>query len=586
MANFSAAISHAFETLTGRNRRPFAVLLLVLILPAACASSDLEQPPMPHPGEQAHVRATLTGTYLSARHAQVEHDMVNATRFFTTALGMDRDAPGLLRRTFVVMIAEGRMEEAILLAHDVIEKNPESPIAGLVLIIDDLKSNHLQQARDRVSGLPSGGLNAIMGPLFGAWTAIGLGETPKQALEFLAPLAKDGSQPLYNLHAGLIHDLSGDAKTAESSYLKNVGSNGAASLRLVQLLGNLYERHDENDKAEAFYGNHAAHSQQSPVAAPALNRLATGVIPQPLVATIGDGVAEALFGVASSLIQQNAAETALVFSRMALYLKPDFPVMQILLGSILERNNRPVDANRVYENINPDSPYATPARLRYAENLDELGQADEAIALLRAIASEYATNADPMVRLGDLLRRHERFEEAVEAYDTAIKRLGELGPQHWALLYSRGIVLERSGNWAGAEADLLKALEFEPEQPYVLNYLGYSWVDQGINLVRGKGMIRKAVELRPRDGYIVDSLGWAHYRLGEYEESVKEMERATGLRPEDPVINDHLGDAYWRVGRKTEARFQWQRVLTLDPDDDEVRARAEDKLKNGLPEKD
>jgi len=586
MANFSAVISHVFETLTGQNRRPLAVLLLVLMLPAACASSDVEQPAIPVPGDQALLRATLTGTYLSARHAQVEQDMANATHFFTTALGMDREAPGLLRRTFVILIAEGRMEEATLLAHDVIEKNPGSPIASLMLVIDDLKSNNLQQARDRISNLSEGGLNAVMGPLFSAWTAIGLGEQPKQALAFLAPLAKDGSQPLYNLHAGLIHDLSGDAESAENTYLKNVGSDGAASLRLVQLLGNLYERHGQKAKAEALYGNHAARSQQSPVAAPALKRLAAGIIPPPMIASVGDGVAEALFGVASSLIQQNAAETALVFSRMALYLKPDFPVMQILLGSILERNNRPNDANLVYQDVSPNSPYAQTARLRYAENLDELGQTDEAVNMLRAIAAENAADAEPMIRLGDLLRRHERFETAVDAYDAAIKRIGDLSPKHWSLLYSRGIVLERSGSWARAEADLLKALEFEPDQPYVLNYLGYSWVDQGINLDRGKQMISKAVDLRPRDGYIIDSLGWAHYRLGEYEESVKEMERATGLRPEDPVINDHLGDAYWRVGRKNEARFQWQRVLTLGTDDDDVRTRAEDKLKNGLPEKD
>jgi len=585
MANFLAAISLAFETLTGRNRRPFAVLLLLLILPAACASSDLERPAVPLSGEQSPSQATLTGTYLSARHAQVEQDMANATRFFTTALGMDPDAPGLLRRTFVVLIAEGRMEEAALLARDVIKKNPHSPIASLMLVIDDLKGNRLQQARDKTSNLSEGGLNAVMGPLFGAWTAIGLGETPEQALELLAPLAKDGSQPLYNLHAGLIRDLSGDSKTAERSYLKNVGSDGGASLRLVQLLGNLYERHGERAKAESLYGNHAAQSQQSPIAAPALKRLTAGIIPPPLVATINDGVAEALFGVASSLVQQNAAETALILSRMALYLKPDFPVMQILLGSILERDNRLIDANRIYQDINPDSPYSATARLRYAENLDELNQTDAAVRLLNAIAAENATDAGPMVRLGDLLRRHERFKEAVDAYDKAIKRIGTLNPQHWSLLYSRGIVLERSGDWVRAEADLLKALEFEPNQPYVLNYLGYSWVDQGINLDRGKEMIRKAVDLRPRDGYIIDSLGWAHYKLGEYEKSVKEMERATGLRPEDPVINDHLGDVYWRVGRKNEARFQWQRVLTLGTDDDEVRARAEDKLKNGLPEK-
>ncbi len=584
MANFSAALSLAIDTLTGTIRRPVGVLLLVLFLPAACASSDVESPALDATAVSAPAPDTLSGIYLSARHAQAEQDMANATRFFTTALGIDPEAPGLLRRTFVILIAEGRMAEASQMAGQVLEKDPNSPIAGLMMVVDDLKNNRLQQAREKISSLPEGGLNTIMAPLFGAWTAIGLGETPQQALEILAPLNKKGSQPLYNLHAGLINDLAGDRAAAESAFLKNVGLNGGPSLRLVQLLGNLYERQADKAKAETLYGDHGAHNPQSPIAAPALARLAGGQIPPPMIATIDDGVAEALFGVASSLIQQNAGETALIFGRMALYLKPDFPVMQILLGSILERNNRLADANRVYHDINPASPYAATARLRYSDNLDALDQTDDAIKLLGDIAGENPALADPLIRLGDLLRRHERFDEAVEAYDSAANRIGELTAAHWSLLYSRGIVLERSGQWDRAEADLLKALEYEPEQPYVLNYLGYSWVDQGINLDRGKEMIRKAVNLRPRDGYIIDSLGWAHYRLGEYGESVKEMERAVGLRPEDPVINDHLGDAYWRVGRKNEARFQWQRVLTLGTDDEAVRSRAEDKLKNGLPE--
>jgi len=151
-------------------------------------------------------------------------------------------------------------------------------------------------------------------------------------------------------------------------------------------------------------------------------------------------------------------------------------------------------------------------------------------------------------------------------------------------LYARGISLEQTKQWPRAEADFLKALEFRPDQPYVLNYLGYSWVDQGLNLDKARGMIKKAVSLRPNDGYIVDSLGWAHYRLGEYADAVRELERAAELRPEDPVINDHLGDAYWRVGRQTEARFQWLRALGLEPKPG-LAAILKEKIKSGLKAK-
>ena len=155
-------------------------------------------------------------------------------------------------------------------------------------------------------------------------------------------------------------------------------------------------------------------------------------------------------------------------------------------------------------------------------------------------------------------------------------------PPRWALYYSRGIAYERSNQWNLAEADLEHALELKPDQPLVLNYLGYSWIDRGEKLHRGLKMIEKAVELRPDDGYIVDSLGWAHYRLGDYASAVEYLEKALELVPEDPTINDHLGDAYWKSGRMTEARYQWRRALQFKPDKEDVKP-IEAKLDRGLP---
>ena len=153
----------------------------------------------------------------------------------------------------------------------------------------------------------------------------------------------------------------------------------------------------------------------------------------------------------------------------------------------------------------------------------------------------------------------------------------------WVTYYYRGICFERSKQWSKAEADMRKALELQPEQPHVLNYLGYSWIDQGINLDEGMKMIKRAVEQRPDDGYIVDSLGWAYYRIGNFEDAVKHLERAIDLKPEDPTINDHLGDAYWRVGRTLEAKFQWAHARDLKPEPEEL-PKIEAKIENGLPE--
>ena len=257
--------------------------------------------------------------------------------------------------------------------------------------------------------------------------------------------------------------------------------------------------------------------------------------------------------------------------------------MLILLGDLLESDDRLEPAMAVYSSIDRKSAFSWPARNRVASILDRLERTEEALKHLRRMASEREKDAGPSINLADILRSHDRFAEAVKAYDQAFERIPVLEPRHWTLLYARGISLERSNRWPKAETDFLEALKLKPDQPYVLNYLGYSWIEKGSNLERAQEMIRKAAELRPNDGYIIDSLGWAQYKLGNFEKAVSHLERAVELRPQDPIINDHLGDAYWRVGRRREAGFQWQRSLTLDAEDD-LAAKIGEKLEKGLDE--
>ena len=219
--------------------------------------------------------------------------------------------------------------------------------------------------------------------------------------------------------------------------------------------------------------------------------------------------------------------------------------------------------------------------MRAAAGLADLDRQDEAVATLRRMADEQPERTDAISALGDVFRRDEQYAEAAAAYDIAVERIETVEYRHWRLFYVRGIAFERLGEWLKAEADFKRALELEPDQPLVLNYLGYSWVEQGRNLGEARTMIEKAVELRPDDGYIIDSLGWVAYRLGDFEEAVHQLERAVELVAGDPIINDHLGDAYWQVGRLHEARFQWRRVLTLEPEDD-LAGQVRRKIADGL----
>ena len=560
------------------NMHRLAAVLLVLLLPVACASGDSK---VIVTGQSVTLGDSLAGNYLAGRFAQSQRDMSKAADFLNAALDMAPRNPGLLRRTFMLMVAEDRMKEATELARRIIDTNVQTPFANLTLVLHHILSNRLDKAEEHLSKLGTDGVDALLSPLVLAWVRVGQGKGIDESLNALEPLArKGGSKALHDFHAGLINELAGRNEDAEKNYLAAVEGQGGLSLRLVEILGAFHERSGKAGKAKVLYQKYMQQNPQSHLLEQALARLQVGDVPALQVGTTIDGVAEGLFGIASSLRQQNARVTALVVGRLALHIKPDFPIMQILLADILESQNRLQSANAIYASIKGNSPYTWSARLRLATNLDRMERTDDAVKQLRAMAAD-AARAEPLITLGDILRRHERFKEAVGAYDQAFDRIEKLEPQHWSLLYARGIALEQSKMWTRAETDFLKALEFEPDQPYVLNYLGYSWVDQGVNLDRAREMIKRAVALRPNDGYIIDSLGWVLYRLGEYEDSVRELERAVELRPEDPIINDHLGDAYWRVGRGDEASFQWRRALGLDPKPD-LAATLREKIERGL----
>jgi tetratricopeptide (TPR) repeat protein len=243
------------------------------------------------------------------------------------------------------------------------------------------------------------------------------------------------------------------------------------------------------------------------------------------------------------------------------------------------------EAITAYKQVPPSSPLFSSAEIQLATNLNQLQKTDEAIKTLNALIARQPENFNALLALGNLYRLNEKWLDAADAYTQALARVDEPGEQQWSVYYFRGIAYERAGRWSSAEPDFRKALRFQPDQPAVLNYLGYSLIEKRLNLEEAFKMVEKAVSLRPNDGYIVDSLGWAHYQLGRYEEAVELLERAAGLRPEDPVINDHLGDALWQVGRRLEAKFQWQYALDSKPTDKDA-AKIRQKLKEGLPEVD
>ncbi|WP_316978127.1 tetratricopeptide repeat protein [Shumkonia mesophila] len=573
-----------------------AVGVFASLLPAACMSAETAKAPetvaaageVPAQdvlveGAPVPVGASFVGNYLAGRHAQAQRDGAKAIEYFRLALEEDPENTDLMLRAAVVMISEGAFADAVIEARKLESRGADNSVVEYTLAVDDIAAGRFAEAGERLAVLPENGINRYVGAMLRAWALVGLGDVDG-ARSALAELKRgEGTNALSDLHEALIQDLTGRRKEAGEAFERALAGDGGLAFRAVDLYGAFLERTGEPMEARRVYQGFLAEHPESYLLQPAMARLEAGRPPAPDIASAADGAAQALFDLAGAFRQQNAQEMALVLGRLALALKPDFAVAQFLVGDILETSERQESANQVYASIKADSPFARAANIRMALNLNAMDRTEQAVALLRKMARENPKDPEPLITLGNVLRGHQRFVEAVEIYDQAVTRVGPMNKQHWSLLYSRGMALERSKQWPRAEKDFLKALEYEPEQPYVLNYLGYSWVDMGLHLDRAMEMIRKAVQLRPNDGYIVDSLGWALYRLGDIPGAVRELERAVELRPEDPVINDHLGDAYWKAGRRQEARFQWRRSLGFEPEADLI-AAIEKKLKTGVVE--
>jgi tetratricopeptide (TPR) repeat protein len=514
---------------------------------------------------------TPLGAYLAARHAQHMRDYAAAASWFEDALRADPASPELIARTFLMAVSEGRFDRARALAESALKLDPTDAVAQLVLLIDRTKAGDKTAALNRAEALPGDGVHRFVGPLARAWTHMAVNDLTGAAAALQQLDKFNGFAPLKFYQLGLIYDYARQAGLAEENFRKALEATGQLNWRLTDAMANFYARHGREDEAQALYHRFIKENAGSELAEAALASKPGGP-PAPLIVSPEDGLAEALFDLASVVNQPETLDLALLYVRCALELRPHLILGQLLLADVLSAENRPEESLAILDEIPPSSPYWWSARLRRAANLDMLDRTDEAISQLKAMAAEAPGRAGAAMQLGDLLRGKKRFAEAVEAYDEAIRRFQASGmPERWSLFYSRGIALERSGQWKRAEADLLHALELKPDQPLVLNYLGYSWIDRGENLERGLKMIEKAVELRPEDGYIVDSLGWAHYRLGDYSSAVQYLEKAIELVPEDPTINDHLGDAYWQNGRAVEARYQWRRALQFGPQEDDIK---------------
>ncbi|MEM0922672.1 MAG: tetratricopeptide repeat protein [Pseudomonadota bacterium] len=527
----------------------------------------------------------LAGPYLAAEHAAKRGDIAEASRLFARVLARDPGNVGLMEQTMLHQVAAGQIAQAVAVARKLEETDPGHHLGVLVLSADGLRKGLYPEARDRLlTGGPDGG--PFVGPILQAWAEFGLGNLDG-ARTLLTDLSEKGTggpvgKILTAQHLGLIEAANGDDQAASTALSEAAdASNRGGSSRLIRQRAGVLSRLGETTQALDLVEERLSLTLADRRLEMLAEALRTGETPGPMITKAEEGAAEALFAVSGYVARGNNRLIGLAYARLATYLDPAHVEAQLLIADILSEDSQYGLAIEAYARVPEDAPEKLDAEIGRAQALEDAGELEEGLTVLRELVARHPGSLEPHTSLGDMLRQAARYGEAAVAYDGAVQLIDTPENRHWVLYYQRGITYERSKQWPKAEADFRKALELEPDQPLVLNYLGYSWVEMGAHLDEAREMIEKAVEQRENDGYIVDSLGWVLYRLGQFEEALLHMERAVELRPVDPVINDHYGDVLWVNGRKTEAEFQWRRALSFEPEEKEI-DRIRRKLDVGL----
>lgn len=510
-------------------------------------------------------RPNQVGAFLSSKIARSMTDIENSAYFAEYSYNRNPDSFALGAIALEALIANGQITEALPIGLKISRDMPEITLAQYLSLVDHLNSNAHEKVLETLLKVSPNGIDNFILPILQTWAAAA---TNKElgGIEIMRGQANRGVlEPLYDYHIALIYEFKGDTENALSFYKNIINRSNNANAHVYSRAAiffannNYTELYNETliklEKIDPYSNelfilkNNNSYSRKNNIS------------------NIKEGISEVFLNSAEILFNEGLDRQALVYAQISSYLAPNSDSSYYLLGRIFKSINNNDRALKYFKKVNEYSFVAHDANIAYAETIYELEGLDSSTQFLNNIRQSFPNNINYLRTMAELFYKAEDFKKSIEYYDLIFQKIEKIEFKHWPLFYSSGIALERGKNWERAEKQFLAALQFVPNNPQVLNYLGYSWIDKGININEALEMIVNAAEQRPDDGYIIDSLGWAYYQIGNYEDAVINLEKAVEL-VSDSVIIDHLGDALFFNGRKIEAVFQWKRALEFNASDE------------------
>jgi tetratricopeptide (TPR) repeat protein len=556
-----------------RHGKLFFLIHLACLMPAIALAGTQKSVEKPKDDTVARpvFQSGMAGAYLASQFAHDEGDVDAAIRYLTSTLAKNPSNSSLASQLLGMQVIKGDMNAALANAKKIVASGQHDALADLLFVTEMVKRGDYADASHKLTEAFDYANGQLWLPLVDAWLDAGNKNIKQPITLEEMPVTVGRAASVINYHLALINAYAGFNEQASANFIDAVEEPETAPMRIMQQLAAFSSRHPELTSLKDVVSKYTLAHREGP---------------PPLESTIRnpqDGVAEVLYTMGNVMQMAGVRQDAMVYLQLARYLRPDFNLASFALAEILTESKAYKRANDLLANIPRESLYAMKASLRQALILDRMGRTPEALDILAQLAARNPKAADPWIAKGDLLRVHDRFLEATIAYSEAIERTPQPTVKDWPMFYARGACHERLNRWSEAKADLQKSLELSPNQPDVLNYLGYGMIVRGEAVADAKSILERALAANPNDPQIIDSMGWALYTLGEYKNALPYLERAVELLASDATVNDHLGDIYWRLGRKIEARYQWERALTYKPDESEIK-KINAKLAAGLPD--
>lgn len=514
----------------------------------------------------------VSGSYLSSQFARSNGDIESAIKSLKLVYDKDPKDTEVANQLMGLYLLGGHMDKAMIVAINVYKNNDKDPISCLMLSLKAIKNNNAAAASQILNKLSEEEGGQLWLPLISAWLDVEQHQMKNPLImeELSAEVGR--AAPIVSYHLALINASAGFTRAAIDDFKYAVEDKPNPPARVMYRLLNFYDKNNSPEELKPIVTKYRESMKNSrPVNLENVDNMKSGA-------------AEVLLTMGSLMLASGVTQDATLYLQLALYLKPDMDVAIITLAQAYSELQQYGIANELLAKIAQDSLLYNDAQLFIAINLGHLNKIAEADAKLDSIIEKFPNSLDAYMAKGDLLRTREHYADAISVYETALAMLKEKKPQHWPIYFAVGICQDKMGNWTEAEKSLRRSIELSPNQPDVLNYLGYSLLTRGENFAEARRLIEKAIAKRPSDPQIMDSMGLALYMAGDYEQAEMYLERAVSLLPADVTINEHLGDIYWRMGRKNEARFQWDRSLTYSKEA-AISQEITEKIKNGLPEK-